>query len=172
MKNKLIAASATAVAALFLVAASVEQVYAQRGGRDGGPSGGPSMGRGGGPSGGPGFGGRGPSSGPRFEGKSPSIGPRFEGRGPSGGRFDGRAPPTRSYSRDGSRSYGYTPRFDRGDGRRHVRRFRGHRFFYGAVPLYGAYVYGACAYYYERALATGSEYWWDRYYACTGGDYD
>ena len=49
-------------------------------------------------------------------------------------------------------------------------RFRGDRFFFGAVPLYGAYTYyySSCDYYYERAVATGSGYWWDRYYACTG----
>jgi hypothetical protein len=156
MQNKLIAVSAAAVAVLFIAATSVERAAAQRGGRDGGPSAGPSIGRGGGP----------------------PAGSRFDGRGPSGGpRFDGRGPSTRSFSRDGSRSYGYTPRFDRrdfgrrGDGRRHVRRFRGHRFFYGAVPFYGAYAYGSCAYYYDRAVATGSGYWWDRYYACIE-DYD
>lgn len=195
MKKRLIAVSATAVAALFLVATSVEQADAQRGGRggggrDGGPSAGPrSMG----PSGGPRFEGRGPSAGPRFEGRGPSAAPRFEGRGPSaaprfeGGarsaaprfegrgpsdrRFDGRGPPARSFSPDRSPTYGYMRRFDRRDARHRVRRFRGHRFIYGVVPFYGAYTYRPCAYYYQRARATGSYYWWDRYYACTGGDY-
>jgi len=142
MKNRWIAVSATAVAALFLVATSVEQAAAQRGGRDGAPSAGPRS--------------TGPSAGPR----GPSAGHRFD-RGPS----------TRSFTRDGSRTYGYTPRFDGRDGRRHVRRFRGDRFIYG-VPLYGSYGYGPCAYYYDRAVATRSDYWWNRYYACTGGDYD
>ena len=152
MKSKLIAVSATAIAALFLVASSVEQAAAQRGGRDGG---GPSAGGGRGPSGGPSAGGgRGPSAGP--------AGPRFDGRGPG----------ARSFSRDGSRGYSYAPRFDDRDGRRHGRRFRGDRFIYGAVPFYGAYEYGPCAYYYQRAVATGSGYWWDRYYACAGGNYD
>lgn len=137
MKSNLTAVSAAAIAALFLVASSVEQAAAQRGGRDGG---GPSVG-----------GGRGPSAGPRFDGSGPGA---------------------RSFSRDGSRGYSYAPRFDDRDGRRHGRRFRGDRFIYGAVPFYGAYEYGACAYYYERAVATGSGYWWDRYYACAGGDYD
>jgi hypothetical protein len=140
MRDRLTVLSASALAALLLVATSAEQAQAQRGGRDGGQ---PSMG-----------GGRGPSAG--------SAGPTFEGRGPS----------PRSSSRDGGRAYSDAPRFDGRDGRRHGRRFHGDRFFYGAVPLYGTYGYGPCAYYYERAVATGSGYWWDRYYACTGDDYD
>lgn len=170
MKSKLIAVSAAAIAALFLVATSVEQAAAQRGGRDGG---GPSVGGGRGPSGGPSPGaGRGPSAGPRFEGGGPRAGPRFEGGGPRAGpRFDGGGPRARSFPRDGSRGYSYAPRFDDRDVRRH-RRFRGDRFIFGAVPFYGAYEYGPCAYYYERAVTTGSGYWWDRYYACTGGYYD
>jgi hypothetical protein len=150
MKSKLIAMSA-AIAALLLVASSVEQAAAQRGGRDGG---GPSVGGGGG---------RGPSAGPSISG----------GRGPSAGpRFDGGGPGARSFSRNGSRGYSYAPRFDDRDGGRHGRRFRGDRFIHGAVPSYGAYEYGPCSYYYERAVTTGSGYWWDRYYACAGGDYD
>jgi hypothetical protein len=41
---------------------------------------------------------------------------------------------------------------------------------YGA-PYYESYAYGSCAYYYERAITTGSAYWWDRYYDCTGYGY-
>jgi hypothetical protein len=73
----------------------------------------------------------------------------------------------RPFSGDGGR--GFAPRFDGRDGRNgrgHVRRFRGDRFFFDA-PGY-SYGYGPCAYYYDRAVATGSGYWWDRYYACTG----
>jgi hypothetical protein len=164
MKSKLIAVSAAAIAALFVLASSVEQAAAQRGGRDGG---GPSAGGGRGPSGGPFMGGgRGPSAGPSMgRGRGPSA-------GPAGPRFDGRGPSGRSFSRGGAPGYGYAPRFNDRDGRRHVRRFRGNRFIYGAVPFYGAYEYGPCTYYYERAVATGSGYWWDRYYACAGGDYD
>jgi hypothetical protein len=149
MRSKLIAVSAAAVAALFLVASSVEQASAQRGGRDGG---GPSAGGGRGPSGGPSAGG----------GRGPSAGPRVDGGGPR----------ARSFSGNGSRGYAYRPRFDDRDGRRHGRRLHGDRFIYGAVPFYGAYEYGPCAYYYQRAVATGSSYWWNRYYACAGGDYD
>jgi hypothetical protein len=176
MTNRLMAVSATAAAALFLVATGVEQAAAQRGGRDGGPSGGPSMGsmgRGGGPSVGPSMGrGGGPSVGPGFQGRGGATAPRFDGRGPAAGRFDGRGGPSaRPFTRGGSGAYSYAPRYDRrdDDGRRHGRRFRGHRFIFGVAPFYGGlYGYAPCAYYYEQALATGSGYWWDRYYACTG----
>jgi hypothetical protein len=153
MQSKWIKGSAVAVSALLLVAMSVEQAAAQRGGREGGPGG--------------------QSAGPRSMG--PSGGPRVGREGPSGGpRVDGPRGSTRNFTRDGSRTYSYAPRYDRRDrdGRRHVRRFRGDRFFLYGAPLYGAYAYGPCAYYYERAISTGSEYWWDRYYACTGNDYD
>ena len=51
----------------------------------------------------------------------------------------------------------------RHDGRRHGRRVLGY------APFVGGYAYGGgCAYYYQRALATGSSYWWDRYYDCVG----
>jgi len=140
MRHKLIAVLATAVALLFLVALSAGQAAAQRGGRDGG---GPSMGGGG-------------------RGGGPSVG---GGRGPSGPGFQGGGPSDRRFSGDGGR--GFVPRFDRRDGRGHVRRFRGDRFFFDA-PVYGSYGYGPCSYYYDRAVATGSGYWWNRYYACTG----
>ena len=42
------------------------------------------------------------------------------------------------------------------------------------VPLaaYGAYYYAdGCGRLRRRALATGSGYWWDRYYACRDGYY-
>jgi hypothetical protein len=57
---------------------------------------------------------------------------------------------------------------------RHAHHFRGRRLFIGAAPLaYGAYYYGGpysygdgCYWLKRRARATGSSYWWDRYYAC------
>jgi hypothetical protein len=147
MKGKWIAMSA----AVLLAAMSVEDAAAQRGGRDGSPS-----------------------AGPRSPGPSgPSVAPRFEGQRPSGLRPDGQRPPGRSFSGDRPRTYSYTPRYDRrDDGRRHVRRFRRDRFFLYGAPVYESYSYGPCAYYYRRAVATGSRYWWNRYYRCRDGDYD
>ncbi len=58
----------------------------------------------------------------------------------------------------GNRTYGFTARHHRGHGRRIV-----------AVPNgyydYGYYA-GTCAYEYNRAVATGSAYWWNRYEEC------
>lgn len=96
------------------------------------------------------------------------------GRG-SGGGGPGFAAPgrsfgngsARSFSNSGPRVYGYAHRGD-GRGHRHGRHFHGGRAFLYGAPFYGAYAYGSCNYYYERAMATGSPYWWDRYEACTG----
>jgi len=80
-----------------------------------------------------------------------------------GGRSFSAAPSGRSYSGPRSRGYVYS-----GRGNRHVRHFRGGRV-YGYAPFVGGYAYGgSCAYYYRRAVATGSSYWWDRYYDCVG----
>jgi hypothetical protein len=103
------------------------------------------------------------------------------GRGPGGG-FSGRTggfsrgmrgPGPGSFSR-GPRGPSALYRGPRGGGQNHHHhhhpRFRG---FYYAVPFvgYGAYYYGGgygddCRWLRRRALATGSAYWWDRYYAC------
>ncbi len=39
---------------------------------------------------------------------------------------------------------------------------------YGGPYYDDAYGYGSCAYYYNRAIATNSPYWWNRYYDCVG----
>jgi hypothetical protein len=49
----------------------------------------------------------------------------------------------------------------------------GHYRRYG-YPWYGLPLYsygGGCGWLYSRAVATGSDYWWDRYYQCTGSYY-
>jgi len=67
----------------------------------------------------------------------------------------------RAFAGSGSRSY-----VNRGGGARHVRHVRG-RPAYGYAPFVGGYAYGgSCDYYYRRALATGSSYWWSRYHDC------
>ena len=67
--------------------------------------------------------------------------------------------PRVSGNRDGARVYGYQSR-----GHRH----RGHG---GGIGVYGysgdyGYYNGTCAYEYNRAVATGSAYWWNRYQEC------
>ncbi len=49
-------------------------------------------------------------------------------------------------------------------------RHRG-RGFAGFYPYYGGYYsygYGGCAWLYAQAVASGSGYWWQRYYDCVG----
>lgn len=57
--------------------------------------------------------------------------------------------------------YGYYARRKRPS---HYRYFRGYpRPYFG----YGSYS-GGCGWLYRRAVATGSRYWWNRYYECVG----
>ena len=48
-----------------------------------------------------------------------------------------------------------------------------HRFHHRRFVFDGdyAYAYGDCYWLRQRALYTGSPYWWRRYYACRHGDY-
>ena len=87
--------------------------------------------------------------------------------GGSGRSFSGRAGngPRVSGDRSGSRVYGYN---GRGNHRGHHRRgFVGvpYGYGYGYGSDYG-YTNGACSYEYNRAVATGSAYWWNRYQDC------
>jgi len=71
--------------------------------------------------------------------------------------------PRVSGNRDGARVYGYQDRGHNNRGRNH----RGH----GGIGVYGysgdyGYTGGACAYEYNRSVATGSAYWWNRYQEC------
>jgi hypothetical protein len=89
-----------------------------------------------------------------------------------GGRsFSGRAGdgPRVSGNRNGARMYGSNTRGHDHRGHRH----RGHRHRFVGVPYGYGYGYtdygyydGACAYEYNRAVATGSAYWWNRYQEC------
>ena len=104
-----------------------------------------------------------------------SIGPRLGG-GNRAMRFD------RGGSRRFARSHGVprpgfniNPRYDRGHHRHHHHhRHRHHRFpgvaIYGAAPYVYDYSGDGCEDLYENAVATGSAYWWNRYYDCRDGD--
>lgn len=94
----------------------------------------------------------------------------FSGRAFSGRAFSHRAFSGRAFS---GRAFHGGPRFSGHVHGRHA--FRGRRFIH-AVPLagYGFYGYGygysdSCYWLRRRALATGSGYWWDQYYACVNG---
>jgi hypothetical protein len=89
------------------------------------------------------------------------------GRSFSGRSFSGRSGngPRVSGNRNGSRMY------SGGDHHHRGHRHRGHRHRFVGVPYaYGysdyGYYNGACAYEYNRAVATGSAYWWNRYQEC------
>ena len=87
-------------------------------------------------------------SGPRFHG---SPGARF--RGGSGARYHG--------PRGGHHHHHHGPRF---------RGYYWPYYGYGAYSdyYYDDYGYDECAPLRRRAAATGSRYWWSRYYACIG----
>jgi hypothetical protein len=79
-----------------------------------------------------------------------------------------------AYSSGRTRTYG--PRMSRADGwqgrsaSNHHRNHHGRRIFIaGGFPYYDygyGYGYGGCGWLYQRAIATGSSYWWHRYEAC------
>jgi hypothetical protein len=115
-------------------------------------------------------GGHAPSGGSIASGHSVSPGPAGRSFSPGSGNFGStrgysnttQAPMTRSYG--GSRTYAYGERSHR---HRHGRRFYGYGYLDDDYPGYGYYAYGqSCDWLRHRALATGSRYWWNRYYAC------
>jgi len=78
----------------------------------------------------------------------------------SGGKF---------HTNQGGKYRGWSGKFDND---RHHGKY-GHYRRYG-YPWYGLPLYtygGGCGWLYRQAVATGSDYWWDRYYRCTGSYY-
>lgn len=142
-----------------------EVILVGRGGRGGGGHGG---GRGGGRS----FGGGHHGGGKAFSGGGYRGGKAYRGGGHRGG----------SYAYRGGKSHGYKGRgYAYHDGKGHKGKNHGHynkghyRYYrygryYRNYGWYGPYVYGygygGCAWLRQQALITGSQYWWDRYYAC------
>ena len=46
--------------------------------------------------------------------------------------------------------------------------YRHHHYYGGYYPSYSyGYYGGGCGWLYRNAIATGSPYWWNRYYQCT-----
>lgn len=76
----------------------------------------------------------------------------------SGGKF---------HTNQGGKYRGWSGKFDNHHGKYgHYRRY--------GYPWYGLPLYaygGGCGWLYRQAVATGSDYWWDRYYQCTGSYY-
>ena len=165
MRQSSFVLAATAAAGLLALSAGFDAASARDKGGGGGGGGGHGM-----SGGGSGGGARSaaPSGGGRSFGQSSPSGRSFSGRSSSGERgftssrqFSGRT------HIDGGRRHA-----DRGHrhGHRHGRR----AVIIGGAPYYDdsySYSYSGCDYYHRRALATGSRYWWRRYYECTGEDY-
>jgi len=145
-KTRTVVMLATAVAALFVAASSIEPAAAARDG-SGHSSGRVSSG-----------------SGSVKSFSSGSTRSYSRSRSSSGGTM--RSSRTfRSPSVGSSRTYAYRSH----PGRHHHRHFRGRTFVYGyGYPyVYGDYGYSdSCYWLRRRALATGSSYWWNRYYDC------
>jgi hypothetical protein len=139
-------------------------------------------------------GGRHFSGGGRHGGQFARGGGRHYASGGWGGRHVGRVDGGRHYAsrswdggnrhvgRVGGRKYAWHDgsRNRHGDHRDHKHRHHDrfdHRFVGAGVglgwwPGYYSYGYGGCAWLRRQALYTGSAYWWNRYYACTGAYYD
>jgi hypothetical protein len=155
----LVSLAATALAALFIASTVIEPATARDGknARSSDPSHSYS-----------GRAHRGGNSARSFSGSSHS----YRGRARSGGTrrfYSGRARSFRSPSHDSSRTYAYT---SQRHGHRHHRHRRDGVFVYSYPYYYDYYTYSDnCAWLHRRALATGSRYWWNRYYDCIDDDY-
>jgi len=181
MKRALIAASAVGGALLMLTAvtpasalpitnsptAAPQGIVHQTapGNRGGGGGLGRGMGGGGGRGmlgGRPGGGGRGMMGGRSGGGRGMMGGRPGGGRGLAGRGHGG---PRMHHGPRGPRLAG--PGRHHGHRHHHHRAYRG--FYYGGYPYAYSYAfndYDDCRWLRRRALATGSPYWWDRYYAC------
>ena len=137
-------------------------------GKGGGHGGGHGGGRGGG------WGGGGGGGGHAMRGGGGGGGYKGAYRGGGGGRHVyGGGGGGKYYGKGGGKHYAYKGRdHDYGD---HHKRYGSYGKYrrYGSYGWYGlpyiSYGYGGgCDWLYRNALATGSSYWWNRYYECIG----
>jgi hypothetical protein len=125
------------------------------------------------PKGGGGKGGGGKGGGGGFKGVSihhmGGGGAKFRSGGGSMAKFHSGGSKFKGYSGGGNfKSYGKKHAHG---GKGHGKHVQFRRF--GYYPWYGLYTYGGggCGWLYRQAVATGSDYWWNRYYQCTGSYY-
>jgi hypothetical protein len=123
--------------------------------------------------GGGGKGGGGKGGGGGFKGVSihhmGGGGAKFRSGGGSMAKFHSGGSKFKGYSGGGNfKSYGKKHAHG---GKGHGKHVQFRRF--GYYPWYGLYTYGGggCGWLYRQAVATGSDYWWNRYYQCTGSYY-
>jgi hypothetical protein len=81
-----------------------------------------------------------------------------------GGKYVYRGSGSKFHTNPGGKNVyrGWSGKYDKYHNYGHYRRYGA---WYG-LPLYS--YGGGCAYFYQRAIATGSAYWWDRYRRCSG----
>jgi hypothetical protein len=130
--------------------------------------------------------GRGGGKGGGFKGGGIHMGggAKFKGAGGSMGKFHGSSAGKSLRYGGGSKfkGYGGGSKFkSHGHGKQHAHGGKGsgkHGHFrrFGYYPWYGLPLYsygygGGCGWLYRQAVATGSDYWWNRYYQCTGSYY-
>ena len=141
---------------LLLVSAAGSPADARRGGGHGGGHGG---------HGGHSFSGARSFSGAGNFGSARSYSRSTRGPVSFGNRLQLRSNSVRPYA-----GFGQRQRYHQGhvSGHRHGHSRRHRRAIVGVPIIYGGYYYyyGDCDWLRRRAFATGSPYWWDRYYAC------
>jgi hypothetical protein len=99
-------------------------------------------------------------------------------RGGGGGRYAYRSGSNPWYNYKGGKNYAYKnygnhnryKNYGNYNRYKNYGHYNNYRRFYGWPYIaYGAgYGYGGCNWLYRNAVATGSAYWWNRYYNCTG----
>ncbi len=141
---------------VLLVSAAGSPADARRGGGHGG-HGGHSF------SGARSFSATGSFSGARNFGSSRSYSRSIRGPVNFGNRLQLRSNGVRPYA-----DFGQRRRFHQGHVLKHGHHRRHRRAIVGVPIIFGGYYYyyGDCDWLRRRAFATGSPYWWDRYYAC------
>jgi hypothetical protein len=150
-KTQIRRAIAIGVAALFVLIGAISMAEAGRGG-------------------GAGFKGGGFKGGSAFRGGNIHVGggggAKFHTN--QGGKYAYRGGGGKFHTNQGGKyGKGWSGKFDN----HHRYSNYGHYRRYGLYGLYGLPLYsygGGCGYLYQRAVATNSPYWWDRYRRCTG----
>ena len=89
-------------------------------------------------------------------------------RSNQGGKFASRSSGAKFHTNQGGKNRGWSGKYDNHHGKYgHYRRY-GYPWY--GLPLY-SYSTGGCGWLYRKAIATDSDYWWNRYNQCTGTYY-
>jgi hypothetical protein len=103
-----------------------------------------------------------------FKGGSAFKGSAGKFRSNQGGKFASRSTGAKFHTNQGGKNRGWSGKYDNHHGKYgHYRRY-GYPWY--GPPLY-SYSTGGCGWLYRKAIATDSDYWWNRYNQCTGTYY-